>query len=100
MILEKISKLCMEENISIAQLEKKLGLGNGTIGKWNNANPSLKKVSAVANYFGVSIDELISKEPIYPRECRDIAAKIHSYSKEQKDLIKCYMSLIENGKVG
>lgn len=100
MILEKISKLCSEENISIAQLEKKLGLGNGTIGKWNNANPSLKKVSMVAKYFGVSIDDLISEDPVMPRECRDIASKIQSYSKEQKDLIKCYMSLIENGKVG
>lgn len=100
MITEKISMLCAEENISIAQLEKKLGLGNGTIGKWNNANPSLRKASMVAKYFGISIDELISDDPISPRECREIAAKIQRYSKEQKDLIKCYMSLIESGKVG
>lgn len=100
MLVEKISKLCMEEGISTAQLERSLGLGNGTIGKWNTVNPSLKKVAVVARYFGVSIDDLVSDDPILPRECREIAAKIQSYSKEQRDLIRCYMSLIENGKVG
>lgn len=41
MIYEKIKRLAAEEGISIASLEKKLNIGNGTIRKWNEASPTL-----------------------------------------------------------
>lgn len=56
MIYEKIKNLTEKNGISIAALEKKLGIGNGTIRKWNEVSPTLENISKVARYFGVSIE--------------------------------------------
>lgn len=44
---------------SIAALERKLGISNGTINKWDKFAPSSAYAEAVANYFGVSVDYLL-----------------------------------------
>lgn len=61
MIVEQVQALCEEAKITFAQLEKALGFGNGTIRRWNENFPSIKKVLKVADYFEVSIDYLIEK---------------------------------------
>ena len=55
MMYEKIKRLAAKEGISIASLEKKLNIGNGTIRKWNEASPTFENVFKVAKYFDVSI---------------------------------------------
>lgn len=60
MIYENVVVLCRIHNISISKLEKEVGLGNGTIGKWGKVSPTVESVEKVANYFGVSIDALNS----------------------------------------
>ena len=52
--------MCQERNITVAELERAAGLGNGVIRKWDNASPTLRTVIAVANYLGVTLDELLS----------------------------------------
>lgn len=61
MILKNISSLCKEKGISIAKLEKEVGLGNGTIGKWAESSPKVDSLKSVADYFGVTVDSLIRK---------------------------------------
>ena len=58
--VEKIKSLCKERKTSLYALEKKLGLGNGTIGKWGKPNrkPNFDNVLAVANELGVPIQEI------------------------------------------
>ncbi len=60
MIYKNIADLCKKSGISIAGLEKAIGLGNGTIGRWRESSPSISSVKAVADYFGVLVDDLIS----------------------------------------
>lgn len=60
LIYENVVVLCRIHNISISKLEKEVGLGNGTIGKWGKVSPTVESVEKVANYFGVSIDALNS----------------------------------------
>ena len=60
MILENIRRLCSEKPVSIAKLERETGIGNGTINRWDKVSPSIDNVQKVANYFGVSVDALIS----------------------------------------
>ena len=60
MILSNIVFLCQKAGISIAKLEKETGIGNGTIGRWDKSSPTVDKVKRVAEYFGMSVDELIS----------------------------------------
>lgn len=59
MVTENIRKLCEERNISVWALEKEVGLGNGTVGKWRNTSPRVDRLQLVANYFGVTVDELL-----------------------------------------
>lgn len=62
MILENIERLCREHNISISALEKTVGLANATIRNWNTSSPRVSSIKAVADYFGVTLDELIREE--------------------------------------
>ena len=62
MILENIKRLCRERNTSIFALEKALGIGNGVIGKWSKSSPTVEKLAAVADYFGVTVDELLQTD--------------------------------------
>lgn len=59
----KLRALCKERNMTIAELERKAGLGNGVIRKWDRASPTLRTVSAVADCLGVTINELLEMSP-------------------------------------
>lgn len=59
MLYQNIKQLCKESKINIFRLERALGFGNGTIQYWKKASPQLKNVKRVADYFGVSVDELM-----------------------------------------
>lgn len=60
MLLGNISKHCKTVGVSISSLEKACGLGNGTIGRWDTSSPTVENLKKVADYFGVTIDELLS----------------------------------------
>lgn len=63
MLFKNITRLCDQKGISIAKLERETGISNGTIGRWNASSPSVDNVRKVANYFGVTVDELINDAP-------------------------------------
>lgn len=44
------------------QLEKTCGLGNGTVSGWKNGNPRVDLLIRVADFFGITIDELLKEE--------------------------------------
>lgn len=62
MILKNIRALCIERGISICCLEKQLGFGNATIRGWDKSSPSVEKLKRVADFFGVSMESLISSD--------------------------------------
>lgn len=62
MLLEKIKQLCEKNGTNIAKLERELGFGVGTIRKWNTVSPSVSNLKKVADYFHISIDELLTNE--------------------------------------
>lgn len=61
MILENIRALCAKNNISIARLERETGLGNATIRRWEESSPTVENLKAVADYFSVSVNELLKE---------------------------------------
>ena len=61
-LYKTIRKLCEVNNTSIFALEKKLGFGNGTISRWDNSSPTVAKLKMVADFFGVTMEELLSQE--------------------------------------
>ena len=62
MIVEKIRRLCAEHRISLAALEREVGLGNGVIARWNDMNPRVDRLKAVADFFGCTVDELLEEK--------------------------------------
>ncbi len=60
-LVENIKVLCTKKGISIPKLEKILSLSNGSIYNWNKSFPSIDKVIKVADYFEVSLDELVGR---------------------------------------
>lgn len=57
---DRIKTLAKKEGISLPILESELGLGNGTIGKWDKNSPTTDNLAAVAKHFGVSMDYLLN----------------------------------------
>lgn len=59
MIYDKIKELCKEKGISVSSVEKKAGLSNGAISKWNNASPTVDNLNSVAKVLKVKVDKLL-----------------------------------------
>lgn len=61
----KIIEYCTKNKISISAFEKKCGIGNGTVGRWNPeideySKPSLDSLQKIVNATGIPMAELIS----------------------------------------
>ena len=61
MLYDKIKCLCAKSGISIARMERETDLGVKTVQRWNEISPSVDKVKRVADYFGVTVDELMGE---------------------------------------
>ena len=60
LLFERITKLCNENGMTIARLEKEAGLGNATVRGWKNSEPTVKNLKAVADVLGVTVDDLLA----------------------------------------
>lgn len=61
-MVTEIKRLCKINNISIKALEEKLHFGNGSIRRWDECSPSVDKVFALSQFFGVPIERLLGVE--------------------------------------
>lgn len=65
LIFNNVLNLCKRNGISIAKLEREVGLGNATVRGWADSSPTVDKLKLVADYFGVSVDDLLSDTQNY-----------------------------------
>ena len=61
-MLHKIKELCKEQNLTLAELEKKIGITPKGIYKWDTQSPSVDKVYRVAKTLGTTVEELLEGE--------------------------------------
>lgn len=59
LLVENIRALCKKNKISITKLEADLFLSPGLISRWSRNVPALDKIMDIADYFNVSLDELV-----------------------------------------
>lgn len=59
MLLERVKKLANERKMTIAELERKLDFGQGSIRKWDKQSPSAERLNKVAEFLDVSVDYLL-----------------------------------------
>ena len=74
-ITDRIRTLAEKNGISFNALEKKVGLGKSVIYRWNENTPSADKLKMVADYFGVTVDYLLTGEEKEPQAVDPQAAQ-------------------------
>ncbi len=89
-VFERIENLRKQKNISQGKLEKELGFSNGSISKWRTSMPKPERLQKISEYFGVSLEYLMTGEEqeggekyYFNEETTDIAEKI-LHNKELK----------------
>lgn len=59
MIYQNIKSIADSQKVSIRKIEQDTGITLGSIYHWNDVKPSVDKVVKVANYLGVTVEELL-----------------------------------------
>ena len=62
--IDKIKALCKKHDITITKLEEELGMSQGLISRWTKSAPSLSRIIDIADYFNVSLDEIVGRQEI------------------------------------
>ncbi|CAG9621097.1 helix-turn-helix domain-containing protein [Sutcliffiella rhizosphaerae] len=60
-LIRKIKLLCDEKKVTFAEVERKIGISNGQIRRWDNSSPKVENVKKVADFFNVSTDYLLGR---------------------------------------
>ena len=84
-MVEKIKQLCNAQGIGINRLEDVLDFGNGAIYKWDKVSPRVDNVKKVADYFGVTVNDLLG----YPQT---------TLSKREERIINMLRGMNEDGQ--
>ena len=59
-IYNNIKAVCKSRGVSISKLEEDLGFTRSILYKWDRHQPSIGNLKKVADYFNITVDELIS----------------------------------------
>jgi len=91
-IIQRITDLLEKKGVSAAKMCRELGFSSGLFSQWKKEGrtPSAEKLSAIAEYFGVSVDYLLHGENSLPEfELSDIRyALFHETADVSEDTLK------------
>ena len=59
LLVKSIRELCKKNNVAVSQLENNLSFGAGLISRWVKSSPTLDKIVDIADYFHVTLDEVV-----------------------------------------
>ena len=89
-ILNRIEKLCKERNISLNTAFVESGVGKNFKSNLKISNPSLGKLTMLANYFDVTVDYLLGKETESSPADKPTAIIRNNFSEHEINLINAY----------
>ncbi|EGO8759718.1 XRE family transcriptional regulator [Enterococcus faecalis] len=99
-VFDRVKKLADSQKISIVELEEKLNFSRNSLYAWKKSKPSIDKLEAVANYFGVSTDYLLGRE-VYNKskqsdDLDDVLDNVMSFDGEplddhDREVIRAYL---------
>ena len=108
-----IKELCAKNKISVNKLETDLGFGTGYVSKLDKSTPNTAKIQKIADYFGVSIDFLLTgvensfivesakenaKLISLSSRIKEYALKLAELPKEKQDQIISLIDMLEDIK--
>ncbi len=63
-VKKRVISLCENKGVKVGTLERQANLSNGTLNKWTDETiPNGYTLQAIADYFDVSVDFLLGREP-------------------------------------
>lgn len=62
-LIHRIKELADDKKLTFAEIERKVGLSNGQIRRWNSSSPKIDNIQKVADFFDVSTDYLLGRTP-------------------------------------
>lgn len=88
-----IKNLCDKRKITIFELERQIGISRGILYTWKKSSPSAEKVKRVAEFFNVSMDELVNHKvednnvvKVENEEDKNVISKILSLNDKQNKM--------------
>ena len=85
---DRIKPLCKQKGVTITGTEKELGFARGSLCKVDTNKPSMERVNKLADYFGVSVDYLMTGETSAEK-------KATLTSRDERDIKKDLDSIME-----
>lgn len=87
---QTLDKLMTEKKVSAYKISKETGISDRLIGYWRNGEkmPSAENLLSIANYFGISVDYLLTGEEKSP-----------SLPEDELELLKYYKKIPEKEKI-
>ena len=83
---ERIVNLCEKKGISQSKLEKDLGIAKGSVTKWKTQEPRHSTMEKVADYFGVSVEYIMTGEETSGYYLNEESAKLAQEMYEDEDM--------------
>ena len=83
-LLDTVKALCKEKGIAQRKMEQEIGISNGASSKWGKSSPSIDVLQKLSQYFGVSIQYLMTGQdhtdttPFNRRDENDIARRLEN----------------------
>lgn len=103
--VDNIRSLCKLRGTTLAEMERNLKIGNGSIAKWENSpkSPPYDRLKMIADYLDVSISDLAgeqTKKPTQEGELDKVTKKlfriIDQSTDEEKKQILDYIEFIKS----
>lgn len=97
-LYQRVKALADKKHLSIAELERTVGISNGQIRRWDKSSPKLENLSKVADYFNVTTDYLAGRTPtpqFTRRDERDVQKTLKEMFNGLSD--KNALSYMKNG---
>jgi len=63
-LVKRIKQLCDERKVTFAEVERRTGISNGQIRRWDSSSPKIENVQKVAEFFGVLTDYLLGRTDV------------------------------------
>lgn len=60
-LVQRIKELADERKTTFAEIERKTGISNGQIRRWDTSSPKVENLQKVANFLDVSTDYLLGR---------------------------------------
>lgn len=95
----RVMELCEKKGITVNRLEREVpNLAQGSIKNWDKHMPSIDRVAAVADYFGVSIDYLYGYENDYEKDLKRLMDMASWLTKEDVAALLVVAEQLKKGK--